>query len=106
MAKTEHWYGNCGQLRKLLEMPAQRLIPCVRGKKPDDSLFTWEDGSPVRDFRGTWSKMTKAAKVPILLHDFRRSAIRNMITAGVSEKTAIQISSHATRSVFDRYDNW
>jgi len=50
--------------------------------------------------------MTKAAKVPILLHDFRRSAIRNMITAGVSEKTAIQISSHATRSVFDRYDNW
>ena len=49
-------------------------------------------------------KMCEAAKVPILLHDFRRSAIRTMIKAGVSEKTAMQISGHVTRSVFDRYD--
>jgi hypothetical protein len=82
----------------------QRLTPCVKGKKPDDSLFTWEDGSPVRDFRVTWANMCKAAKVSILLHDFRGSAIRNMIRAGVPEKTAMRISGHVTRSVFDRYD--
>ena len=66
----------------------QRLLPCVKDKRPDDALFTWGDGSPVRDFRVAWSKMCKAAKVPILLHDFRRSAIRNMIRAGVPEKTS------------------
>jgi len=82
----------------------ERLKPCVKDKKLEQSVFTWEDGSAVRDFRVAWDKMCAAAKVPILLHDFRRSAIRNMIRAGVSEKTAMQISGHVTRSVFDRYD--
>jgi len=82
----------------------ERLAPCVKDKKPEDSVFTWEDGSRVKDFRVTWSKMCKAAKGSILLHDFRRSAIRNMIRAGVPEKTAMRISGHVTHSVFDRYD--
>ena len=64
----------------------------------------WDDGSPVRDFRVAWSKICNLAKVPVLLHDFRRSAIRNMIRAGVPEKTAMRISGHVTRAVFDRYD--
>ena len=42
-----------------------------------------EDGRPVRDFPVAWDHMCETAKVPILLHDFRRSAIRNMIGAGV-----------------------
>lgn len=93
-----------GRTVRMTEDVYQRLAPCVKGKKPDDALFTWEDGSPVRDFRVTWANMCKAAKVSILLHDFRRSAIRNMIRAGVSEKTAMRISGHVTRAVFDRYD--
>lgn len=80
------------------------LKPCLEGKKSTDKVLTWEDGSPVKDYRVTWDKMCKAAGVNILLHDFRRAAVRNMIRAGVSKLTAKRISGHVTDSIFDRYD--
>jgi integrase len=33
------------------------LTECCRGKRPNDFLFTREDGEPIKDFRGLWWKV-------------------------------------------------
>jgi integrase len=94
-----------GRIAKMTEEVHRLLLPCVRGKKPDEFVLTWEGGKPVRDFRDRWDKLTKAANMEgLLLHDLRRSAVRNLVRAGVPERVATTISGHKTRAIFDRYN--
>ncbi len=64
-----------------------------------------------KNFRNHWNTAVQAAFLKtgnqkfegLLIHDLRRSAVRNLIAANVPEKVAMRISGHKTRAVFDRY---
>jgi integrase len=89
-----------GEMRAWLEMArAERdancpACPWVFQRKGQPMKFNWR----------TWRSFARKAGLPELrFHDLRRTALTNMVRAGIAEKQAMEISGHLTRKTFERY---
>jgi integrase len=71
------------------------LFPHLRGRR---------QGQPRHEFRKTWATACRQAGCPgMLLHDLRRTAVRNMERACVPRSVAMKLTGHKTENVYRRY---
>jgi integrase len=91
-------------LRAVLE---RRLDFTRRCERMQGRIIPWvfhRKGQPIRSMKGSWNRACEKAGVPgRLLHDLRRSAVRNLERAGVSRSVAMKMTGHKTESVYRRY---
>jgi integrase len=93
--------------RKLVLQGMYREIIARRlsARRLDCPFIFHRHGKPMGAFRKTWAHACKQAGVSgSLFHDLRRTAVRNMIRAGIDQTVAMMISGHRTDAVFQRYN--
>lgn len=62
------------------------------------------DGQRIKHYNRAWKTARDKAGLPgKILHDTRKTAVRNMDRAGVPRQTAKQITGHKTDAIYNRY---
>lgn len=80
------------------------LIPFVFHVQGDRLYTGVNPPKPTKEFRKAWKSACEQGKlVGRVPHDFRRTAARNLIEAGIDEQTAMDLLGHKTPSIFRRY---
>jgi integrase len=86
---------------KRQEREQRRVIPWVFHHDGESLRNKWGANA---DVYVAWHKACAEAGVPgRILHDFRRTAVRNLERAGVSRSVAMKITGHKTEAVYRRY---
>lgn len=76
-------------------------------ERADRCIIPWvfhREGRPIKSYRRAWTTACQTAGVAgRLVHDLRRTAVRNLERAGVPRSVAMKLTGHLTESVYNRY---
>lgn len=96
-------------LRRVLEAQQEVATALRTDGKIVPFVFCYTEGTKAghriteSGFNKAWRGARISAGCPGRIpHDFRRTAVRNLVRAGVPERVAMQLTGHKTRSVFER----
>jgi len=92
------------ELRALLERRQAITRRCERVQARIIAHVFHRYGKPIKSLRRAWMTACRDAGRPgLLLHDLRRSAVRNLERAGISRSVAMKLTGHKTEAVYRRY---
>ncbi len=92
------------RLETVLRVQREMITKLERESGQIIPLVFHHNGKPLRDLRGPWKKACAAIGLPTrIMHDFRRTAVRNLERAGVPRSVAMKLTGHKTESVYRRY---
>jgi integrase len=101
---VDRFEGPWRQAARAVGLPYMGCPDCPRMPQTASllALHLVEDHGATREAALAQAKQIKKASQ--ILHDFRRSAVKNMIDAGVPEVVAMKISGHRSFTTFQRYN--
>ena len=81
------------------------IIARRRAERVESCPFVFHNkGVRIKHYNRAWRTAREKAELPDkLMHDTRRTAVRNMDRAGVPRQVAKQITGHKTDAVYNRY---
>lgn len=84
---------------------AGHIIPNVFWRMLADERGGEKKPRPILRFEKEWKHACKAGGCPSRIpHDLQRTAVRNLVRAGIPQTVAMSLTGHRTDSVFRRYD--
>lgn len=93
---------------RLMKLPAECweiVVRYMQGKNLDDYLITRSNGLPIRSMKDGWREIATRAGLPgMIFQDLRRTAARNMLSAGVSASVVMEIFGWKSSAMLQRYE--